>query len=286
MTRELPYGAVAVRKCKNPQGKLRYIKAGRGRYAWLPYARWWWETHRGAVPKGKRVIHRDGDSLNDDPSNLMLVSFGDLVYLWSQRATPDELARRSRRLRAGCKKRTRETLARDRLMGVFQRTLWYAVDHKERTVSGPHGDYLWHAARHFDPSILPSRGRGARLAAEVCGVRTSASGMEVAVLQALKGGPLDTPALLAESSRLAGLLHVPPPPDRRAITACVFQLRRRGLLAPCIRRGKQSNVHALSEAGQVAVMDASPRACVRGEDARNYVDNEGYEYRAVLPEGC
>ncbi len=285
--RKVPDGTVAVRKCRNRQGQARYVKDGNGDKGWTLYARWWWENNVGPVPPGKRVIHRDGDCLNDDPLNLVLGTAGDVAYLWSQRAGPAELARMRRRLKAACVRRNREHAALDRLMGVIQKTLYYVVDHGRRTVSGPHGSRLWHAAKVLDPSVTcGTAGRGMRLAAQACGVTADVRGMEVAILLALGAGPLATPELLAGSRRLAGLLHVPAPGGRVQLAACVYGLRRRGLLAPSDRRGTRSNVHGLSGAGAAAVAPAMPRACVKGVAAQRYVEAEGYEYAPVLPEGC
>jgi len=36
---------------------------------WQVYARWLWEQANGPLPAGLLIIHLDGDSMNDDPSN-------------------------------------------------------------------------------------------------------------------------------------------------------------------------------------------------------------------------
>lgn len=50
----------------------RYIKVGPRQ--WISLARYLWEREHGPVPKGYLVRHADGDSMNDDLSNLQLVS--------------------------------------------------------------------------------------------------------------------------------------------------------------------------------------------------------------------
>jgi len=38
------------------------------------YAHWFWEVHNGIIPDGYRVSYKDGNYLNIDPSNLILIS--------------------------------------------------------------------------------------------------------------------------------------------------------------------------------------------------------------------
>ena len=48
------------------------------------YARWWWEINKGEVPDGYRVSYGDGNELNIDPDNIVLVSpqeFGQEISL-------------------------------------------------------------------------------------------------------------------------------------------------------------------------------------------------------------
>ena len=55
----------------------RYIKlkdTGRPQDRRVPYARYVWERAHGPIPPGYLVIHDDGDTMNDDPSNLLLVN--------------------------------------------------------------------------------------------------------------------------------------------------------------------------------------------------------------------
>lgn len=76
----LPIGTVVIRsKTKDDRRKrslqTRFIKVrddGPMQLRWVAYAKWWWEQNRGQVPKGQMVLHADMDTLNDDPSNLLL----------------------------------------------------------------------------------------------------------------------------------------------------------------------------------------------------------------------
>lgn len=74
----MPIGSVVVRRDTSSSGRhtaTRYIKINdafpTGK-RWIAYARWWWEQNQGPVPKGQRVLRKDGDTMNDDPSNLFL----------------------------------------------------------------------------------------------------------------------------------------------------------------------------------------------------------------------
>jgi len=73
---KLPVGTVRIRK-HSKRVRARMIKirddGPKGR-RWITWARWWWLNNRGPIPPGMRVTHRDGDSLNDDPDNLVLCS--------------------------------------------------------------------------------------------------------------------------------------------------------------------------------------------------------------------
>lgn len=75
----LPVGSIVIRRetgtDKRHQFQVRYIKVrmdGPPRFRWMQYSRWWWEKNRGPVPTGRIVVRKDGDTLNDDPDNLIL----------------------------------------------------------------------------------------------------------------------------------------------------------------------------------------------------------------------
>lgn len=99
---------------------------------WMDYARWWWIQNRGPVPEGKRVAHQDGNQLNDDPSNLILASPGDVAFLWHDRDPAG-----SRRNYAKCRA---ATATFNRMSAMIRRerewlpSKWYAVDLRRRLV--------------------------------------------------------------------------------------------------------------------------------------------------------
>lgn len=130
---KLPLGTVRIRK-KNGK-RWRMIKARHGgpiSGRWVGLARHWWENNRGPVPDGMRVCHEDGDSLNDDPSNYVLLTAGDVVFVAHER--DPEMSRRNY---AACREATarmnREKAAIRRQKGWLD-SRWYPVDQARRVI--------------------------------------------------------------------------------------------------------------------------------------------------------
>jgi hypothetical protein len=76
-----PVGTIVIRTegKRNPNKrfrKVRYIKIAESN-VWIPYARYVMTKKRGReIPKRMIVLHRDYDSLNDDPGNLITLTRG------------------------------------------------------------------------------------------------------------------------------------------------------------------------------------------------------------------
>ncbi len=67
-----PIGTLSLRD--HPRdGERRYIKIAHPD-EWVWYSRYLWEQENGPVPEGMVVYHEDNDWLNDDPSNLILIT--------------------------------------------------------------------------------------------------------------------------------------------------------------------------------------------------------------------
>lgn len=110
-------GAITVRgdhpkrRCRPGRPKAacrrRFIKVkdwGRPQGRWMPYARWLWQRHRGAVPHGYIIIHADGDTMNDHPANLRLISRRNhLAY--QQARNPEMAIKQHRKAALAAKKR-------------------------------------------------------------------------------------------------------------------------------------------------------------------------------------
>lgn len=123
-------GTVVIRRDTDPGGRIRasrYVKvrdSGPPGQRWILYARWWWEKHRGAVPHGELVLHKDGDGLNDEPSNFILGTPGMKLQIahrdrqWSR----DQ----HRRAAAGCAEFNRR-IGRIHRARNFLKNYWYPV---------------------------------------------------------------------------------------------------------------------------------------------------------------
>ena len=73
--RQLPPGHVSIRNDK--AGKPRaWVKTQDG---WMPRAQLVYTAKHGAIPGGHIVHHRDGDTLNDRPSNLIALTPADHI---------------------------------------------------------------------------------------------------------------------------------------------------------------------------------------------------------------
>lgn len=132
-----PLGTIRIIRSKPPVRRIKIRMEGRPQDKWMDFARHWWIHNRGPVPQGKRVGHLDGDTLNDDPSNLALLDPGDVVFLWHDR-DPVGSAQNFEKMR-------RATAERNRMRSVIHRagnwlpTRWYPVDPvRQLIINRPH----------------------------------------------------------------------------------------------------------------------------------------------------
>lgn len=65
-------GHISVRMYKRAGKARKMIKIATGR--WMLLNRYIWEQAHGSIPKGMMIMHKDGDALNCDISNLSLIS--------------------------------------------------------------------------------------------------------------------------------------------------------------------------------------------------------------------
>lgn len=126
----MPIGTVVIRQRhkKGSRHKARYVKIrndGPPGRRWILFSRWWWERHRGAVPVGYIVIHKDGKELNDKPSNLILATPGMKLKLAHARS-PEMSEANRKSASAGTAEFNRVAGKLNRLR-VLLRGYWYPV---------------------------------------------------------------------------------------------------------------------------------------------------------------
>jgi hypothetical protein len=68
-----PLGTVSVRESKRDGKKRAYVKVADPK-SWRMRCHVVYEQSLGPIPKGKLVHHKDGDTLNDTPENLIAIS--------------------------------------------------------------------------------------------------------------------------------------------------------------------------------------------------------------------
>jgi len=101
-----PVGTVTIRRDKTRR-KRRWIKVrprGCGVDAYIPLARYVYEQQHGPIPRGTFVVHADGDTLNDDGTNLILMDRQHL-FAWQRRIRPGMEDKRKQRLSASLRER-------------------------------------------------------------------------------------------------------------------------------------------------------------------------------------
>lgn len=114
----------AARRKQNVQ--IRVVKVshhGGQRQRWRPFARHWWEQNASPIPEGYQIFHKDGNSLNDDPANLVLSRADYWQHIFA--ACPGAAERRQKRQASAVAKSNRNR-ARIDVSRISVRS-WYVV---------------------------------------------------------------------------------------------------------------------------------------------------------------
>lgn len=262
---KLPIGAVRVRQ-HSKRSRVRMIKiadpaAPKG-WRWMHYARWWWLQHRGPIPAGMRVVHRDGDTLNDDPKNYILATAGDVAYLareWD--ATLDE-----RNRRAVAKALAEHNRLRARIRREFEwlPTRWYAVDLDRRLIHNVPYRGRWRLyAAHGVETTGDANGRGVLAA---CLGWPTLPLLEACVMAAIDRGAGAIPTIHAEIVRLRSARGIEPAVVApRSIDSATSALRKRGFLKSRRRPGKSRRIYEITVGAVMEAREPCPVVAVRGE---------------------
>lgn len=155
-----PVGTIVIRRRKTHRVRMIKIRLDGPRQGrWERLAVYRWRFLHGPIPQGTRVVHLDGDPLNDDPSNYGLMTGGQ--YLLHLRRLRPTMAQKNARMRR------KATAEHNRLRGHVRRqmgflpTRWYAVDLERRCViNDPHRARWRLVNKYIHPCERTRNGRG------------------------------------------------------------------------------------------------------------------------------
>lgn len=160
-------GTVRIRSKNGVRVRLIKVRNGgpiAGR--WIRLARFTWEQKHGPVPPGKRVVHRDGNTLNDHPDNYTLMTSGEFIrhchFLDPEMAYENRFGKKRR---AAIAEVNRDRGAVDRTLR-WQPSQWYVVDFAGRRILNVPFKSRRLLAALFGLS-LPINGRGFDLPVDV-----------------------------------------------------------------------------------------------------------------------
>lgn len=120
--RPAPIGTIAIHRLSGRRARQIKVLNARGEPYWRLYAQHVYEVHHGPIPEGRCVIHADGDTLNDDPANLVLGTPGDTLFLALENAKVER--RRKQAVRKAHGQRNTE-VAKLRRAFSWLRSQWY-----------------------------------------------------------------------------------------------------------------------------------------------------------------
>ncbi|MDD4888295.1 MAG: hypothetical protein PHU85_00050 [Phycisphaerae bacterium] len=222
-------------------------------------ARYWWLVNRGPIPPGKRVIHRDGNFLNDDPANYILGTAGDVAYL--ARVWDPTLDARNRSAASAATREHNRERSRVRRFLDWLPKFWYAVDPEAgEALNDPRRSRVDLYRVHSDPRKRSPNGSG--LVAAWLGW-PEISGLEALVL-AILDRPLRLPAI---GTAVQDLCRRQNWPVRRylygTLISTLSKLRRRGFVTSI---GRPRTEYSRTDAANLARHEPVPVIAVRGSD--------------------
>jgi hypothetical protein len=276
----LPIGTVRVRI--HGGHRVRFIKVrmdGPGHLRWMAWARWWWLSNRGPIPAGMRVAHEDGDTLNDDPANLMLMTDGDVVANWHFN-NPRLSDRNYQQCRESTARHNRER-ARIERARRWMPTRWYVVDIDQRMIiNAPHKSASIAYRAHGINVPYHGNGRmplGALLGWPDHGI---AETLILAALADSEGGAIaGLRALRAACAAIADRYGVECSRTRGRWYSLISQMRAAGTIASA-HIGARRQVYSITPETLAARGDVKSIIAVRGAD----LDGDRFKHFAVVDE--
>lgn len=266
----LPDGTIRVRTVRGR--KFRAIKYtgtdGVGR--WMTYARWWWLTNKGPIPRGFHVLHMNGKSMDDRPENYDVGNPSDAQLLAYER-NPEKGRRRQVKANLATVARNRDTSAVRRATG-YLKSSYYPVDHTTKTIHNRPQRYRWQVWDAMGLMVLHNKnGKGAD---------SSALGwpglpvQEAIILSILAGGPLLADELARRANLARTLRGMSPTRKRKTMVGVRARLRRVGLVT-VQRRGRNPGLWSITDAALVSRWKWTPIVPMRG-DACRVLEQAGY----------
>lgn len=274
---KLPVGTVRVRKDGNHRVRMIKVHCGLPKSTqWMNFARWWWIKNRGPIPEAMRVLHKDGNVLNDEPSNLILGTAGDQIFL-SHKNNPAMSEDNYRKLREA-------TAEHNRLRGRIKRLTswnecrWYPVDHVERVIHNcpVKSRYMVWPAIGIDVGVAMN---GGGCDSEALGWKGRPF-LEALILAALAEGELPGDRLLREVERMRAERDEPPLRSKGPLFSATCVLAKAGMIVSR-RMGRLPGRYSLTPAAIAGRGPWTPVVPVWGAE----LHQERYGlYRKIDPE--
>ena len=255
----MPPATPQKRAVNVPVGTIRFDVTSRGRFVrrikvrmrgeptsarWLAYARWWWLTHKGPIPEGMCVLHRDGDTLNDDPSNFVLGTHADQAFINHDR-DPEMSEENYRKMRIGAAK-SNALRGRVKRATAWLPWRWYPVDHAGGVVHNvpcKSRYQVWHAVGRDVTCAI----NGALCDAAALGWQGRTL-TQALILTALAEGEKDTPAMVRRMNWLRTERGEPKLMSLAPVYSAMVVLHHLGLVRTTRRGRRQPALHAITPA--------------------------------------
>ncbi len=97
-----------TRRKGKPRRWIKIKNTGPPQYCWIPYARYLWLKYKGPIPAGYFVVHKDGNQMNDNIDNFVLMNHSTALKLQRARDPEIMIVKRGQTCSMANRKRHRE----------------------------------------------------------------------------------------------------------------------------------------------------------------------------------